>query len=239
MITSSLWGSTVRTLLLLRRGSDLSILPYSSQDGKEAAMILQHRGSLGEWQEPRCYFQIDVLLPATPVTGKGDPGALTLVLAGGAQPLHQGTFRLSFAMHQHPRELHISSPVNITSHPTEGCSKIQAWMVPEDTQHKQEFMPIFGTAWLFLGLIPHRQNKILIPFSPSKAELRSSLCLCSVFMCNRTEWQEPFNAYHNKTERHREMDNTTQCLIKQKKKKNPANIHNCIGFPSLFLRDSF
>lgn len=55
--------------------------------------------------------QVSVLLPANPVSGTGDPGPLILLLAGGAQPLHQGTFRLSFAMDQHPRELHIFSPV--------------------------------------------------------------------------------------------------------------------------------
>lgn len=129
--------------------------------------------------------QVSVLLPATTVTGEGDAGALTLVLAGGAQPLHQGTFGLIFAMDQHPEELHVFSPVNVTSHPMQGCSTIQARMVPEDTQHKQEFMPIFGTAWLSVGLIiPHPQNEVLIPFPPAKAEFRSSLCLCSVFMCN-------------------------------------------------------
>lgn len=128
--------------------------------------------------------QVSALLPATPVTGTGDPGPLILLLAGGAQPLHQGTFRLSFAMDQHPRELHIFSPVSVTSHPMQGCSKIQARIAPEDTQYKQEFMPIFSTAWLSVGLIPRSQNKVLNPFLPAKAESRSSLCLCSVFMCN-------------------------------------------------------
>lgn len=118
------------------------------------------------------------------VSGKGDPGALTRVLAGGAQPLHQGTFRLSFAMDQDPKELHASTPVKVTSHPMQGCSNMQAQMVPEDTQHKQEFMPIFGTAWLSAGLAPRPQNKALIPIPPAKTEFRSSLCLCSVFMCN-------------------------------------------------------
>lgn len=87
-------------------------------------------------------------------------------------------------MDQHPKELHIFSPVNATSHLMQRCSKIQAWMVPEDTQYKEEFMPIFSTAWLSVGLIPHSQKKVLIPFLPAKAEFRSRLCLCSVFMCN-------------------------------------------------------
>lgn len=85
-------------------------------------------------------------------------------------------------------------PLCVTSHPMQGCSKIQARIAPEDTQYKQEFMPIFSTAWLSVGLIPRSQNKVLNPFLPAKAESRSSLCLSSVFMCNWTGWQEPLNA---------------------------------------------
>lgn len=195
----SLWGSSMRALLLLRECSGLELLPYSSQDGKEAAMFFSRWETCVSSKSHAVSFPL--ILDSTPRwvccflpplwLGKGTLEHWPWSLQGEHSPR---TFRLSFAMDQHPKELHIFSTVNVTSQPMQGCSKVQAWMVPEDTQHKQKLMPIFSTAWFSLGLIPHAQNKVLIPFFPSKAEFRSSLCLCSVSMCKWTGWQEPLNA---------------------------------------------
>lgn len=161
MITSFPLGKHHESLATAEGRLHQSILLYSSQDGKEATIFPQQTGSLGEQQDPCCVFP--------PYSGQPDPGQCAASChhcdwgrgrwstdpgpAGGAQPLHQGTFGLIFAMDQHPEELHVFSPVNVTSHPMQGYSTIQARMVPEDTQHKQEFMPIFSTAWLSVGLI--------------------------------------------------------------------------------------
>lgn len=203
----SIWVSTIRALLWLREGSGLENPTLFLPRWERGCHVPSADGKPG-WQQVSfplildSQSQVNVLLPSTPVIGKGDPRALTLVLAGGAQPLHQGTLRLSSAMDQHPKELHIFSPVNVTSYSMQGCSKIHTRMVPEDTQHKQEFMPLFSTAWLSVEFIPHPQSKVLIPFPSAKTEFRSSLCLCSVFMSNWTEWQEPLNAPKQDIEAH-------------------------------------
>lgn len=66
MITSFPLGKHHESLATAEGRLHLSILLYSSQDGKEATIFLQQTGSLGEQQDPRCVFP--------PYSGQPDPG---------------------------------------------------------------------------------------------------------------------------------------------------------------------
>lgn len=164
--------------------------------------------------------QDSVLLPIIPMHRKGDPVALTVLLAGGASALQSTKIAARIFIPSTPyRDVlhtrHIWGPT------------IRAGV----TAHLQHLL------WLSVGLIlPCPQNKVLVPFILTKLQFRSSPCLHYV-LCNWTRRQESLHALRQDK---RGMQKWIVYSASNKKEKNsPDNTHNCIWFLFLFLRDSF